>query len=181
MKQSSAGTLVVAGLAFLLLLVMTPVILFMGGSSEDDNTTYSAQGCSPTGDGGVTIPSEYLPYVEDAAQESDLPVSLLGALYYTESGFDPEAVSPVGAGGFAQFMPKTWAEWGNGKDRFDAQASIEASGRYLGHLQEMLAPPCNHRSRAHRVDLGCIQRWTRQRTAIWWHPPICGNSSLCSK
>ena len=93
MKQSSVGTLVLAGLALLLLLVMTPLILFMGGSSEDDNTTYSAQGCSPTGHGDVDIPSEYLPYIEDAAKESGLPVSLLGALYYTESGFDPDAVS----------------------------------------------------------------------------------------
>lgn len=140
MQQSSVGTLVLAGLAFLLLLVITPVILFMGASNDDNSTAHTAQGCSPTGAGNVGLPSEYLPFVEDAAKESGLPVSLLGALYYTESGFDPDAVSPVGAGGFAQFMPGTWAEWGNGKDRFDAQASIEASGRYLGHLQEMIAP-----------------------------------------
>jgi murein DD-endopeptidase MepM/ murein hydrolase activator NlpD len=140
MKQSSAGMVLVAGLAFLLLLVITPVILFMGASSDDDTTAHTAQGCSPSGSGDVGLPSEYLPFVEDAAKESGLPVSLLSSLYYHESGFDPNAVSPVGAGGFAQFMPETWAEWGNGKERFNAQASIEASGRYLGHLHDMIAP-----------------------------------------
>lgn len=133
----------VGGLAAFLLFILTPVILFLGDSdtTEDETTSATtAQGCNPTGEGQVSIPSEYLPFIEDAAQESGLPVSLLGSLYYIESGFDPHAESPVGAGGFAQFMPDTWAEWGNGKDRFDAQASIEASGRYLRHLQDMIAP-----------------------------------------
>jgi murein DD-endopeptidase MepM/ murein hydrolase activator NlpD len=135
--------MVVGGLAAFLLFILTPVILFLGDSdtTEDETTSATtAQGCNPTGEGQVSIPSEYLPFIEDAAQESGLPVSLLGSLYYIESGFDPHAESPVGAGGFAQFMPDTWAEWGNGKDRFDAQASIEASGRYLRHLQDMIAP-----------------------------------------
>ncbi|MEU6295284.1 bifunctional lytic transglycosylase/C40 family peptidase [Streptomyces erythrochromogenes] len=38
--------------------------------------------------------------------------SLLAAQLYTESKFDPNAVSPVGALGIAQFMPGTWAEHG---------------------------------------------------------------------
>ncbi|MFF3015918.1 NlpC/P60 family protein [Streptomyces sp. NPDC057939] len=38
--------------------------------------------------------------------------SLLAAQLYTESKFDPNAVSPVGAVGIAQFMPGTWTEHG---------------------------------------------------------------------
>ncbi|MFD6468794.1 C40 family peptidase [Streptomyces goshikiensis] len=42
--------------------------------------------------------------------------SLLAAQLYTESGFNPDAVSPVGALGIAQFMPGTWAEHGQDGD-----------------------------------------------------------------
>lgn len=139
MQQSSFVKVLLAGLGVLLLLVITPVILFMGASSDDEDTTHAAQGCSPAGHGDVAIPSQYLPYVEDAAKEAGLPVSLLGALFQTESGFDPDAESPRGAGGIGQFMEGTWAEYGNGQDRFDPQASIAATGRYLKDLQQMVA------------------------------------------
>src|SRR5699024_6427345 len=36
-------------------------------------------------------------------------------------------------------MPATWAEYGNGGDRFDPYDSIEATGRFLADLQDMIA------------------------------------------
>src|SRR5690606_5332479 len=50
-----------------------------------------------------------------------------------ESSFRPDAVSPAGAIGLAQFMPATWAEWGKGR-RDNPEASIEACCRYMVHL-----------------------------------------------
>lgn len=41
--------------------------------------------------------------------------------------------SPAGAQGLAQFMPGTWAMYGNGSP-YDPDAALEAWGRYMSHL-----------------------------------------------
>jgi soluble lytic murein transglycosylase-like protein len=38
----------------------------------------------------------------------------LKAQVWAESGFNPDALSRVGASGLAQFMKRTWAEWRDG-------------------------------------------------------------------
>lgn len=62
----------------------------------------------------------------------------LKAQGYQESVFDPKAVSPVGAKGIMQFMPKTWEEIhvkaDVRDDPFDPEASIYAGAYYLGSL-----------------------------------------------
>lgn len=52
-----------------------------------------------------------------------------------ESGFNPRAVSPVGARGILQFMPGTWRDWGRGADPFDPIAGIDAGHRYMNWLE----------------------------------------------
>src|SRR5262245_13875520 len=50
-----------------------------------------------------------------------------------ESNFNPNAVSPVGAQGLAQFMPGTWQTFGSG-DPFDPDAAIQAWASYMSYL-----------------------------------------------
>ena len=50
-----------------------------------------------------------------------------------ESNFNPNAVSPAGAQGIAQFMPATAASYGL-RDPFDPIASIAAQARMMGGL-----------------------------------------------
>jgi len=53
-----------------------------------------------------------------------------------ESAFNPQAVSPVGARGIAQFMPATWKEWApRSADPFDPLAGILAQHRYMAWLE----------------------------------------------
>lgn len=52
-----------------------------------------------------------------------------------ESAFNPRATSYVGARGIAQFMPGTWAQWGEGADPFDPIAGIDAQHRYMLWLE----------------------------------------------
>lgn len=69
-----------------------------------------------------------------AALAHGLPPEFLGAALLQESAYDPEAISPAGAIGIAQFMPETAA--GVGLDPHDPFASIDAAAALLGGYAE---------------------------------------------
>jgi hypothetical protein len=71
--------------------------------------------------------------VAEAAQAHDLPIAFLASLVWQESRFEPKAVSPVGAQGIAQFMPKVAAAYGLA-DPFDPIQALPASARFLREL-----------------------------------------------
>ena len=57
---------------------------------------------------------------------------LLAAQCYQESGFDPQAVSSMGAQGLMQLMPATAAAMGVPEDKtFDPEQNISAAARYI--------------------------------------------------
>lgn len=58
----------------------------------------------------VNYPRNYSEYVDRAAEEYDLEPALIYAVIHTESGFDAEAQSNVGARGIMQIMPSSF-EW----------------------------------------------------------------------
>jgi Transglycosylase SLT domain/SPOR domain len=71
--------------------------------------------------------------VETSAKAEGLPLNFFIRLIWRESAFEPGAVSPAGAQGVAQFMPKTAAERGLA-DPFDPAAAIPASAKLLADL-----------------------------------------------
>src|SRR5215813_9447959 len=70
-----------------------------------------------------------------AAQDNDLPLSFFSNLIWQESRFALRAMSPAGAQGIAQFMPKTAAAVGL-DDPFDPRQALPASARLLHDLQQ---------------------------------------------
>ena len=106
-------------------------------------------GCGSVGPGTATggghgsgaglpewVPARYGALVAAAALAHGLPPALLAALLRAESGFRPDAVSPAGAQGIAQFMPATARGMGLA-DPFDPAQAIPAAARLLaGHLRE---------------------------------------------
>ncbi len=73
--------------------------------------------------------------IEGAAQEWNLPPAFFARLIWKESRFDPNAVSPKGASGIAQFMPGT-ARMRGLDDPFDPRSAIPASAHYLSDLRD---------------------------------------------
>jgi soluble lytic murein transglycosylase-like protein len=63
--------------------------------------------------GPIVVPEDLRPVIRKAAERCDaVPVEILAAQIAAESGWDPQAVSPAGARGIAQFMPATWEQYG---------------------------------------------------------------------
>ena len=73
------------------------------------------------------------PLVADAAARHDLPEALLKAVIQVESNFDPGAVSPKGATGPMQLMPRTARDMGV-RDIRDPAENIDGGARYLKEL-----------------------------------------------
>jgi hypothetical protein len=72
--------------------------------------------------------------IEAHAEQNGLPKDYFARLIWKESRFDPNAVSPVGAEGIAQFMPGT-AKMRGLADPFDIEQAIPASAKYLGEMK----------------------------------------------
>src|SRR5680860_1435257 len=94
-----------------------------------------------------TVPDQYSAMVAAAGSQCPAaPPAIIAAQLNAESGFNPKAVSPVGAQGISQFMPGTWALYGrdeNGDgtaDPFDPADAIPAQGRYDCQLAADLTP-----------------------------------------
>jgi hypothetical protein len=72
--------------------------------------------------------------IKAQAEHENLSPHFLARLIWKESRFDPNAVSPAGAEGIAQFMPGT-ARLRGLDNAFDITQAIAASARYLSELK----------------------------------------------
>lgn len=84
--------------------------------------------------GGTVVPSEYSAVVLSAAERWGVPPALLAAQINQESGFNPNALSPDGAIGIAQFMPGTAKSVG--LNPHDPMASIDAMAKLMAHYKK---------------------------------------------
>lgn len=81
------------------------------------------------------VPERFAPMISAAAQRWNVGAALLAAQIRQESGFNPSAVSPVGAAGIAQFMPETGRAYGlSDRDRFDPGKAIMAQAHLMHDL-----------------------------------------------
>jgi murein DD-endopeptidase MepM/ murein hydrolase activator NlpD len=148
----SAGTSRALGVTVALLLVfaigaVVALAMFVATLAEEEESSAAASSCVVTTvgdtdddtddkDQAVNIPNGWGPLVREAAQEAGLPLSVVAAQLKQESGWNAGARSSAGAQGLAQFMPATWAAYGNGGDPFDPADAIAAYGRYMAALKQ---------------------------------------------
>ena len=93
--------------------------------------------------GAHEIPSEYIPYYQEAGEKFNINWIVLAAVHRVETVFSTmePMVSPVGAVGHMQFMPCTWVGWneptcgglGKGNILPSKMTSLTAIDRYGGY------------------------------------------------
>lgn len=81
----------------------------------------------------VPVSSELRHWVEEASRAQRLEPALVYAVMATESGYNPQAVSPKGALGLMQLTPETSQNYGV-KNPFDSRESIFAGTQHLRRL-----------------------------------------------
>lgn len=103
------------------------------GVTDRDNATTTVAGAPDDVQmGEISVPGQYAGLVEQASSKSGTPASLLAAILYNESRFQPAVVSSAGAEGIAQFMPATAAA--NGVNAFDPSSAIPGAANLLAQF-----------------------------------------------
>lgn len=74
------------------------------------------------------------PIIDKAAKQYNIPAAVLSALLKQESGFNPNAKSPVGASGIAQFMPGTAKQYNI--DPLNPEQAIPAAAKYISEAMD---------------------------------------------
>jgi hypothetical protein len=94
------------------------------------------------GAGGLPafVPAPYRATLLRAATRWNVSAALLAGQLMAESNFDPNAGSPAGAQGIAQFMPSTAAAYGL-RDPFDPVEAIDAQAHLMSDLLRQFGDP----------------------------------------
>jgi soluble lytic murein transglycosylase-like protein len=95
--------------------------------------------------------------VEQAARRRGLDPALVLAVVSVESGFRPEAVSPKGAQGLMQLMPRTAASLGV-LDAFDPEQNLDAGVRHLESLLKLYDGNLTRALAAYNAGQGAVAR-----------------------
>lgn len=105
-------------------------------------------------------------HLREASHEHGVEIELLQALIATESGFDPQAVSPKGAVGLMQIMPATAQRYGVNADRkapiaqklTDPRTNVRTGTRYLRDLIRRYPGQLDLALAAYNAGEGAVQR-----------------------
>lgn len=121
---------------------------------------------------------KYKKYFEKAADEYEIPVSVLIAQSYQESHWNPEAVSPTGVKGMMMLTQSTAKEVGV-DDRLDPKQSIMGGAQYLKNMRKrfkedigeqdrlMLALAAYNIGRGHMHDAQSLARQLGLNPYLW--------------
>ncbi len=112
-------------------------------------------------------PIHYRAEIAEVAERYGLDPYMVAAVAKTESGYDPQAVSPAGAVGLMQLMPETadWItglrEWqgGGNLDLTDPADSLELGACYLAYLMEAFDGASKPALAAYNAGQGAVAGW----------------------
>jgi Transglycosylase SLT domain/D-alanyl-D-alanine carboxypeptidase/Putative Flp pilus-assembly TadE/G-like len=104
------------------------------------------------------VPPRFHDPIARAALRWNVPMNLLAAQLYAESGFNPFARSPAGAEGIAQFMPGTADAIGLA-DPFDPVAAIDAQAHLMSDLLKQFGGKVALALAGYNAGPGAVERY----------------------
>ena len=111
-------------------------------------------------------PAPYPDAVASYEHDYEVPSGLIHAVMRQESGFDPEALSPVGAAGLMQLMPATANEAAKEAnvpfaptDIRTPDANVRLGGFYLGKLAKSYGGSLPLVAASYNAGPGAVSRW----------------------
>ena len=120
--------------------------------------TVAPASSSPRVAASRNVPASLAGIFEEAAQRYGLDPVLLGAVARQESRFRPNAVSPVGAQGVMQLMPKTAASLGV-VNPLDARQNIFGGAKYLKMMLDQFRGDVNLSLAAYNAGPGAVRKY----------------------
>src|SRR6516164_7762323 len=110
-------------------------------------------------------PDEICRTLAQSAVDNQLPVEFFTRVIWQESRFDPEAVSPKGAQGIAQFMPQTASGRGL-TDPFEPLQALRESASYLRELRATFRGNLGLAAAAYNAGPGRVEAWLAGRRGL---------------
>jgi soluble lytic murein transglycosylase-like protein len=107
----------------------------------------------------VNVPANMQPIINTASASSGVPADRIAAVLKQESNFNPNAVSPKGATGVAQFMPATAQE--RGVNPLDPNSAIPGAANYLADLKKQFGGDDRLALMAYNWGPGNVQNWLK--------------------
>jgi len=104
------------------------------------------------------VPPRFHDAIARAALRWNVPMNVLAAQLYAESGFNPFARSPAGAEGIAQFMPGTADAYGL-DDPFDPVAAIDAQAHLMSDLLKQFGGKVALALAGYNAGAGAVERF----------------------
>ncbi len=97
-------------------------------------------------------------YISKAATKYQVAEDLIHAVITAESSYNPDAVSPKGAGGLMQLMPDTAKKYGV-HDKFSPKENIEGGTRYLKFLLDRYGGDISLAVAAYNAGEGAVDKY----------------------
>lgn len=114
----------------------------------------------------VLYPLEFAPQLVASARDESLDPALLAALIWQESTFDPRAISPAGARGLMQVIPRTGRRVARSlgiryrqHDLYDPDVSLGLGTRYLRQMLDQFGGRLERALAAYNAGPGRVQSW----------------------
>jgi Transglycosylase SLT domain len=114
---------------------------------------------------GSASAGEICRVVSQAAGDNGLPLDFFTRLIWQESRFNPDAVSPKGAQGIAQFMPGT-ASWRGLANPFEPLQALREAASYLRELRTTFRGSLGLAAAAYNAGPGRVEAWLAGRASL---------------
>ncbi len=103
-------------------------------------------------------PQKFDDFVQKAAEKYKVDENLIHAVIAAESSYNPDAISPKGAGGLMQLMPGTAKQYGV-IDRFSPEENIDGGTRYLKFLLDRYGGDVSLAVAAYNAGEGAVDKY----------------------